>query len=230
MAEVGCGEYFAGLQQYRERQRLVAFLRDQLSRIVRRQLVDEEKVGHRNYVAQSLYAFLQQWSDTQHLGGISPQSGLSGERQHLRRQLFDRERANQLGVQPHRFRVDGIFIGEIDHRVVAMDALERKRIHQLLTRQLLAIVFGRPAQQAQKVDVGVRQESRVTIRGDAHHRPVLALGQLRTIRRNQQRQMRELRRLRAQGFKNQYVLEGIGQMILAANNVADPQVDIVGAG
>ena len=42
--------------------------------------------------------------------------------------------------------------------------------------------------------------------------------------------MRKLRRLGAQSLENQHVLEGVGEMILAANNVADAQVHIVGAG
>jgi hypothetical protein len=60
---------------------------------------------------------------------------------------------------------------------------------------LLAIVFRRPAQQAQEVDEGVRQEAGVAIGGDADHRTVLALGKLGSIGRDQQRQVRELRRL-----------------------------------
>ena len=48
--------------------------------------------------------------------------------------------------------------------------------------------------------------------------------------RDQQRQMRELRRLRPDRFKNQDVLERVGEMILAANDVADAQIGIVGAG
>ncbi len=57
-----------------------------------------------------------------------------------------------------------------------------------------------------------------------------ALGELGSVGRNQQRQMRELRRRVAGGFENQHVLVGVRKMILAANDVADAQVGIVGAG
>jgi len=42
--------------------------------------------------------------------------------------------------------------------------------------------------------------------------------------------MRELRRGDAEGFENQEVLEGVGEVILAANDVADAQVGVVHAG
>ena len=59
---------------------------------------------------------------------------------------------------------------------------------------------------------------------------MFALRQLRSIGRNQQRQMRELRRLGTRRLKDQNVLERIRQVVLSANNMADIQVDIVGAG
>ena len=42
--------------------------------------------------------------------------------------------------------------------------------------------------------------------------------------------MRELRRVHAQRFEDQHVLEGVGEVILAADDVADAQVGVVGAG
>src|SRR5579862_460374 len=42
--------------------------------------------------------------------------------------------------------------------------------------------------------------------------------------------MRKLRWLRSCGFEDQNVLEGVGEMVLAANNVRDAQVRVVGAG
>ena len=111
-----------------------------------------------------------------------------------------------------------------------IDAFERKCVDQFLARHLLAIVLRRPAQQAQKIDEALRQKSGVAIGGDADHRPVLALRKLRAVGSDQQRQMRELRRLDAERLENQHVLEGVGQMILAANDVADAQIGIVGAG
>ena len=61
----------------------------------------------------------------------------------------------------------------------------------------VAIVFRRPAQQTQKIDEGFGQKSGVAIGGDADDRAVTAFGELRSIGRDQQRKMRELRRRRA---------------------------------
>ena len=95
---------------------------------------------------------------------------------------------------------------------------------------LLAIVFRRPAQQAQEVDEGLGQKSGIAIGGHADDRSVAALRELGSIGRDQQRKMRELRRRDAGGFEDQDVLEGVREMVLAADDVADPQIGIVGAG
>src|SRR5580704_14610913 len=42
--------------------------------------------------------------------------------------------------------------------------------------------------------------------------------------------MRELGRRGAGGFEDQYMLEGVSQMILAADDMADAELDIIGAG
>jgi len=41
--------------------------------------------------------------------------------------------------------------------------------------------------------------------------------------------MRKPRRLRSQSFENQQVLERIGEVILSANDVADPQIRVIDA-
>jgi len=50
------------------------------------------------------------------------------------------------------------------------------------------------------------------------------------VRRDQQRQVRELRHRCSGRFENQYVLVGIRKMVLATDDVADTQVGIVAAG
>ena len=100
---------------------------------------------------------------------------------------------------------------------------------KFLPAHLLAIIFRRPAQQAQEIDERLGQESCVAIGGDAHDWPVAALRKLGPVRRDQQRKMRELRRREAGGFEDQHVLVGVRKMILAANDVADAQVGVVGA-
>src|ERR1700693_5083523 len=42
--------------------------------------------------------------------------------------------------------------------------------------------------------------------------------------------MRELRRLGARAFENQHVLASVREMVLAADDVADTEVDVVGTG
>ena len=42
--------------------------------------------------------------------------------------------------------------------------------------------------------------------------------------------MGEFRRLDAEGFEDQDVFEGVGEVVLAADDVADAQVGVVGAG
>ena len=56
-----------------------------------------------------------------------------------------------------------------------------------------AIVFGRPAEEAEEIDEGLGQEAGVAISGDADDGAVLALGELGAIGRDEQREMRELR-------------------------------------
>ena len=62
---------------------------------------------------------------------------------------------------------------------------KRKRVDQFLARHLLAIVLGRPAEQAQEIDERLRQEAGIAIGGDAHHRAVPALGELGAVGRDQ---------------------------------------------
>ena len=135
-----------------------------------------------------------------------------------------------LGVEPDGLGIERIFLGEIDHGVGAVDAFERESVDQFLARHALAVVLGRPAEQAEKIDEGVGQEAGVAIGGDADHRAVLALGELGAIGRHQQRQVGERGRGDAEGFEDQDVLEGVGDVVLPAHDVADAQVGVVGAG
>ena len=125
---------------------------------------------------------------------------------------------------------NGILLGEIHHGIAAVDAFERESVDQFLAAHLLAIVLGRPAQQAQKIDEGVRQEAGIAVGGDADHRAVAALGELGAIGGHQQRQVGESGRRGAGGLEDQDVLEGVGEVVLAADDVADAQIHVVGAG
>ena len=98
-----------------------------------------------------------------------------------------------LGVEPDGLGIEGIFLGEIDHGVGAVDALQGEGRGQLRQGEEFAVILGRPAEQAEKVDEGFRQKSRVAIGGDADDRAVAALGELGAIGGDQQRKVRELR-------------------------------------
>ena len=73
--------------------------------------------------------------------------------QQLRAEFSNRQRANVLGIQPQCFGVEsflrrggGLF--EVHYGIRSIDALQRKSFDELLASHLLAIVFGRPAEQA----------------------------------------------------------------------------------
>ncbi len=125
---------------------------------------------------------------------------------------------------------NGVFVSEIDDGVGAVDAFERESGGEFVEREELAIVLGRPAQQAEKVDESLGQEAGIAIGGDADDRAVAALGELGAIGRDQQGKMGELRRLDAQALEDQQMLEGVGEVILAADDVADAQIGVVDAG
>src|ERR1035438_8848743 len=57
-----------------------------------------------------------------------------------------------------------------------------------------------------------------------------AFGKLGSVGSDQQRQVRERRRSSTRGLKDQNVFECVRKMILAADNVADLKIGIVGAG
>ncbi len=144
-------------------------------------------------------------------------------------ELVDGQGADVFGVEPQGFGVERVFVFEIDDGIGAVDAFERESRGEFVEREELAVVLGRPAQQAKKVDESLRQESGIAISGDADDRTVAALGELGAIGRDQQGKMRELRRLDTQALEDQQVLERVGEVILAADDVADAQIGIVDA-
>src|SRR5208337_4986993 len=129
--------------------------------------------------------------DLQHFFGRHVESGFAHDRQQALAQVFNRQPANVLGVQPERFGIEGIFgrgqqiprfarndnlVGswqllEVHHRIRAVDALERDGVNEFLAAHLGAVVFRRPAQQAEEIDERLGQESGVAVRGDAGFLP-----------------------------------------------------------
>ena len=86
---------------------------------------------------------------------------------------------------------------KLTDRVGAIDAFEGEDVRSSSSRrQLLAVVLGRPAEQAQEIDEGLGQEAGVAVGGDADDGTVLALGELGAVGRHEQRQVRERGRRR----------------------------------
>ena len=128
---------------------------------------------------------------------------------HERRKRFYRHGAQVLRIEPQGFGIDRVGIAEIDDRVAAIDAVEVEGVLQFQERHLFAIVFGRPSEEAEKVDIGAGEEAVVAIGGDADDGSVFALGELRAVGRNKQRKMGKTRQRRAGALKNQDVFEGV---------------------
>ena len=154
---------------------------------------------------------------------------LRREGQQFAGQFVGGQGTDVLGVQPEGLGVEGVFLGEVDHGVGAVDAFEREEVDDFVARQFLAIVLGRPAEQAEEIDERLRQEAGVAIGGDGDHGAVDALGKLHAVGRHEQREVREGGRFGAGGVEDQHVLEGVGEVLLAADDVGDAQVGVVGA-
>ena len=230
MGKLGLRQNVQRAIEHAQCQRGVAFFRDQFGGLVRRQLRGEEKIGGREHVAQQADALADERRDARHGGLVHRDARPAHHRQQFPGELLGRHGANGLGVEPHRFGIERVGFGEVHHRVAAVDAGQRERLDQVLARHLLAVVLGRPAQQAQEVHEGVRQKARVAISGHADHRAVAPLGKLGSVGRHQQRQVGEGGRLAPGRLEDQQVLKGVGEVVLAANDVADAQIGVIGAG
>src|ERR1039457_2920693 len=144
-------------------------------------------------------------------------------------ELFDGQCANMLRVQPHSFGIEGIILCEINDGVRTIDPLERESGGKLLQSEELAVVLRRPPQQAEEVDESLCQEACIAVGSHADDGAVAALGELGAIGRDQQRKMSELWRLDAEGLEDEQGVEGVGGGVLAADDVADAQVCVIGA-
>ena len=63
-------------------------------------------------------------------------------------------------VEPDGLGIEGIFFGEVHDGVGAVDVFESEGGGELVEGQELAVVLGRPAEQAEEVDEGLRAGSR----------------------------------------------------------------------
>ena len=74
-----------------------------------------------------------------------------------------------------------------------------------------------------------QQETGIAVAGDAHHGSVTPFGELGAIGSDEQREVRELRRLDANALEDEQVFERVGEVILASNDVGDIQIGVVDA-
>ena len=135
-----------------------------------------------------------------------------------------------LSVQPQRLGVDLVgpsLFAELHGGVGAQHVLDLEQVSNLLQGQDLAVVFGGPAQQADVVDETRGKETHVPVAGHADDRAMPALGQFRSVRADEQRHVPEFRHVVSERFKQHDVLEGVGEVVLAANHMGDLQVAVV---
>ncbi len=153
--------------------------------------------------------------------GRGREAGLLEEGQQLGAQSLDGQGADMLGVEPDGLGVEWVLFGEVNHGVGAVDVFQGEGVANLVESEELAVVLGRPAQQAEEVDEGLGEEAGIAIGGHADHGAVLALGELGAVGGDEQGKMGELGRLDAEGLEDEQVLEGVGEVILAADDVGD---------
>src|SRR5882762_4304343 len=89
--------------------------------------------------------------------------GLLGVGHQSPREIIDIERAEMLRVQPHGLGIEGVFVGEVDGCVAAIDAVEREELDKLGALHLLAVILWRPSDQGKEIHERMRQKTGVTI-------------------------------------------------------------------
>src|SRR5580658_4917910 len=90
MRELRPGERLTAALQCRQRHGRIALLRNEFGGVVGRQLIGKKEIGHRQYIAQQLYALLYQWSNLQHLVAVHLETGRVYKGQQALGRIFDR--------------------------------------------------------------------------------------------------------------------------------------------
>ncbi len=125
--ESGCGEDLFCLLQDAVRQGCIALLRNQVGRVIRRQLGKKEKIGGGDSIAQELDALADQRGDSEHLFWRWMKAGLLEEGLQAATQLST-GRARMCSALSHTaLAIEGIVLCEIHDRIGAVDAFERER-------------------------------------------------------------------------------------------------------
>ena len=148
-----------------------------------------------------------------------------------RQQFIERHRADVLGVHPEGLvvgPVTRVVVVEIEDRVRAMNVLEREFLDKLLERiDLFLFAARRPAKQRKKIAKRGGDKTGVAIGRQRNDLAVLALREFAFVRCEDQRKMRELRRRHAESFVDQNLFVRVRQMVLSANDMRDPHLDVV---
>jgi len=227
----GYGEDLLGVLEDAEGHGDIAtFRRDKFCGVVGSKFLEEEKVGGRGGFAEELDALADERGDGEKLLRRGGKAGLLEEGQEAGAELFDGERTDVLGVEPEGLGVEGVVVREVDYGVGAVDGLECEGLDEFVEGEELAVIFGGPAEEAEEVDEGLGEETCIAVGGDADYGAVLALGELGAVWGDEQGEMGELGRLDAQSLKDEQVLEGVGEVILASDDVADAEIGVVNAG
>ncbi len=175
--------------------------RDQLGWVVGGELIEEEEVGGGDGFAEELDALADERGDGEEFFGRWIKACLVEEGLELTAELVDGQGADVLGVEPDGFGVEGVVVRKVDDGVGAVDGFEREGSGELVEGEEFAVVFGRPAEEAEEVDEGRGEEAGVAIGGDADDGAVLALGELGAVGGDEQGKMGELGRLRRRGLR-----------------------------
>src|ERR1035438_7745143 len=113
----------------------IALLRDQFRRVIRRKFFHKEEISCRDGVAQQLDSLADQRSDGEQPFARSMEAGLFEKRLDAAAELLHWQRPDMLGVQPQRLGIEGVFLGEINDGVRAVDSLESESLFEFVERQ-----------------------------------------------------------------------------------------------
>ena len=145
-------------------------------------------------------------------------------------QLGDHDLVGKLGVG-HAVDVLGIDPVEllgVEGRRVLRDAVERELAGQDIARNDRGLAVERPAEQRQIVDEGIGQVAGVAVL--LHRGGAVALGEFLAVGAQDHGDVRERRHGRAEGLVDHDLARGVGQMVVAADDVGDLHHGVVDDG
>ena len=114
---------------------------------------------------------------------------------------------------------------EVETRRRGLAAVEGEGLDELLAAHHLAVVSGRPAEEHEEVEERLRQVPLFLELADERRAVALRVGL--ALRVHDHRQVRVLRHGRAEGLEDLDVLEGVLDVVVAADDVRDALLDVV---